>query len=210
MRKYPLLRVTAIGLLGAVVPILVGAQDLRETTNRSHHEECTRAHAIARTGSLVEKEAAWRTLQQCDVTGPDALADAWRTGVDAEALQTLALASAGLKDARLFATLTEVAQGPTPPPLLRAAAIGVLAAYVDPSVRVRIAREGAGTSNDWSVSVGRLSHAIQTSGQVPITAAQQRRILDIIDEATRGTGVVAIVAKWATLTMRPSKDMKSS
>ncbi len=118
----------------AVAPVTaqLPAQTLREVRDSTVAQEC-RARAVEFSRSPAAAEVF--LLADCAVTGPQVLAEAWRSlsGPESGALLQLMTTSSVLPDVRLARVLLERAEDSSAPLLVRRAAVATLAGFLDSS-----------------------------------------------------------------------------
>lgn len=140
---------TMLSILAPAVTARLAAQSDTIGDTTSLETLCGRNRAALARG--VAGEAYVRAIsgiQSCGAMAGEALAQQWqRPPSDSAALAVLAFVSGGVRDRRIYEAARDVATSPGNPTDIRLAAIAVLAAHADASVRLTYV-----APKEWSVS----------------------------------------------------------
>jgi hypothetical protein len=108
----------------------VFGQARSQRNNEVHDQACRSLLGRSISSSAQSKAVAFEAMR-CDVSGPEALIQAWRSEpTDTGIVSDIAIASAQLPDDRLAKALESLVRNRLTQPLIRRAALGVLGAYV--------------------------------------------------------------------------------
>ncbi|HEX6535792.1 MAG TPA: hypothetical protein VF041_14435 [Gemmatimonadaceae bacterium] len=133
------LPIVALALLAATSPL--AAQRATEATDAHLREECRLATQALTTGRPHPRYSwALDQIRVCDQSAGPALASRWRAlrEADRTELGHLSFTSRSVRDQRIFDAALAVAGARGTAPLIRLAALGVLASHVDPTVYVSL------------------------------------------------------------------------
>jgi hypothetical protein len=197
-----------LAMLGVLSVQAAGAQGKSERDDEEKKDQCKKAARIVEKGH-PEKQEEWALvyIANCDESGGPALATAWSTlPADSASAEALYLASARLKDARVYDAVRGVASNRAAPSTTRVYAVLVLARYARPQSEPEL----ADMKPPFDVRKGfRLppstDHFTQFIGSSPLPASYQSDIRAFVQQLASETdpGVRAAAAYLSRLVLLP-------
>ncbi|MEP6834507.1 MAG: hypothetical protein ABJB74_14025 [Gemmatimonas sp.] len=172
--KRSILTISTGALLVFARPLLaqdrVGAErsELRNPTNA---EQCTLAASAIRGGITRGNGQVALQLRRCDVTGPTAIASQWDLlPSDQGAMDYLISSSRGFADKKLLGKLLQVASDRSRPEIMRLAAIGTLASFINPNWGAFTSKE-VSTPQGYGIRMSMASASFHEATNSPIDSA---------------------------------------
>lgn len=173
-----------LGMPTAGTAQMGGEREGREATSAEVRDRCEDAvQGLLRGSTEGEPERLLERVMYCEVSGPIALAAAWRTTeITSNPRARLVPISQEIHDVRILNAVLPLLQDPGASYDLRLRAITVLAEYLDPGWR-----PGSG---DWfggppgrevPASIGRRTHAVWLQGSQPIDDVARARIVETLN-----------------------------
>jgi hypothetical protein len=176
------LRLTIAAVALASVACARNAQT-REARIPGEREDCRAAAALVAKNAA--KPETFTTLGWCDETGPAALASVWRSlPQDTLRLHKFLIASANLRDARVFNAAYVAAKDKSRRGRDRGAALLVLIAQVDATYGVDLVP--ASRTEVWRAQLTRESRAQQIAGTSPLPDDARARVSALTDSLAVG------------------------
>ena len=208
----PWLSLAVLAVLGAACARHASTREARIPGER---EDCRAAAALLAKNAA--KPETFATLSWCDETGPQALADVWRSlPPDTARLGRFLLASSNLRDARIFSAAHSAASDKSRRGRDRGAALLVLIAQVDSTYGVNVV--GASRTEGWRAQLTHVSHARQIAGPMSLPADARSRVEKLTETLAAGvpTGAaglrdpLGVAVQAAQLYLRNGKKSTNS
>jgi hypothetical protein len=185
-----------------------------EGTRPDIRAECTRARVAVEARTLSGADTAVLTqlyvVGRCSESAGATLPRLWETYVstppDAKVLSAMIGASSNTRDGRTAAMLMSIASNRGASPVMRQAALVVLAAYVRPSIRGLVDRSRV-RGETLEVHYGDVTDVSVKNGATPTDADLEDRLARLLDDVSAEKGNVGLnrLARALRLAIAPTR-----
>ncbi len=194
---------TIMGLRCATLALLLAGSgsfaraEAQESQDVHTRNDCRLAAQVIRTGQPApHMEWAYGAIQRCDETGPNVLAERWRTVTDSAEVGRLAWATWRSPARRLvFEAIAEIVATRSASIEARLRGIALLAGYAEPNVRLRLddlRRPGGRPTPAYSVS-----HSLDDPGELSDVADEVISLMERLRDTSADETIARIAGEYA-------------